>query len=349
MTAAAQTTELRRPPATLPRPNEACWCGSKEKYKRCHQDDDQAFLKQEQKWLEQHRIKPGRLSPARVVPPLVPRPDYAQSGVPGKGSGRAVRTPEELVRMRKACAAAAEVMRKVGEKVKPGITTDELDAYAHQLIIDLGGYPSPLNYRGFPKSICTSVNEVICHGIPDDRTLLEGDIVNLDITVFLEGMHGDCNATYPVGTIDADSERLIKGTWECLMVGINAVKPGRPVSDIGRAIEKHAGTYGFGVVRTYCGHGIGDVFHGNMQIPHYFDSKASMKFEPGMTFTIEPMITAGTWEENHWNDGWTVVTKDLRRTAQFEHTVLVTPAGAEILTVEPGRALERPPGAVVPK
>lgn len=325
----------RRPPNKLPRPADVCWCGSGEKYKKCHKDADQAFLKEERKQLEANKVLPGEVSPKRDVPIMIRRPDYADSGVPSRGSGRNVRTAEELVRMRRACRAAAEVLRKSGAQVKPGVTTDAIDAFSHDLIVSLGGYPSPLNYRGFPKSICSSVNEVICHGIPDSRTLKDGDIVNLDITVYLDGMHGDCNATFLVGdSVDDESRQLVRVTHECLMKGIEAVKPGRPISDIGRAIELHADQHGYGVVRSYCGHGIGDVFHTNLQIPHYFDARSNTRMEPGMTFTIEPMITLGTWEEAHWNDDWTVVTKDLRRTAQFEHTILVTETAAEILTRE---------------
>jgi methionyl aminopeptidase len=325
----------RRPPNKLPRPSDVCWCGSGEKYKRCHKDPDQAFLKEERKRLEANKVTGGEVSARREVPITIRRPDYADTGLPSRGSGRNVRTPEELVRMRRACRAAAEVLRKGGEQVKPGVTTDAIDAFCHDLIVSLGGYPSPLNYRGFPKSICSSVNEVICHGIPDSRALADGDIVNLDITVYLDGMHGDCNATFLVGdSVDEESRKLVQVTQECLMRGIEAVKPGRPISDIGRAIELHADRHGYGVVRAYCGHGIGDVFHTNLQIPHYFDARSSTRMEPGMTFTIEPMITLGTWEESHWDDGWTVVTKDLRRTAQFEHTILVTESGAEILTRE---------------
>jgi len=325
----------RRPPNKLPRPADVCWCGSGEKYKKCHKDSDQAFLKEERKQLEANKVLPGEVSARRDVPIMIRRPDYADSGVPTRGSGRNVRTPEELVRMRRACRAAAEVLRKSGEQVKPGVTTDAIDAFSHELIISLGGYPSPLNYRGFPKSICSSVNEVICHGIPDSRTLKNGDIVNLDITVYLDGMHGDCNATFLVGdAVDDESRQLVRVTHECLIKGIDAVKPGRPISDIGRAIELHADQHGYGVVRSYCGHGIGDVFHTNLQIPHYFDARSNTRMEPGMTFTIEPMITLGSWEESHWNDDWTVVTKDLRRTAQFEHTILVTETAGEILTRE---------------
>jgi methionyl aminopeptidase len=323
-----------RPPHKLPKPNDPCWCGSGKKYKKCHADDDVEFLKTERKRLEENRVRPGKVSPMRTVPEHIKRPDYAATGTPGRGSGRLVRTPEEVVRMRAACKAAAKILRMAGAYVKPGMATDEIDAYVHDLTIKEGGYPSPLNYRGFPKSVCTSVNEVICHGIPDDRKLLDGEIVNIDVTVFLDGVHGDCNATFFVGNVDDESRQLVKVTHECLMKGIEAVKPNRPISDIGRAIEQHADQFGYGVVRAYCGHGIGDVFHSPLQIPHYFDARQRTQMEVGMTFTIEPMITLGTWEETTWDDDWTAVTKDLKRTAQFEHTILVTDTGAEILTKE---------------
>ena len=213
-----------------------------------------------------------------------------------------------------------------------GVTTDELDAVCHQATIQRGAYPSPLNYHGYPKSLCTSVNEVICHGIPDSRPLADGDIVNLDVTVYVEGVHGDTNATFGVGRVDDESQRLIVVTRECLERGIDAVKPGRPISDIGRAIQRHAEEAGFGVVRNYCGHGIGEVFHSRPQIPHYYEPSADTVMEPGMTFTIEPMITAGSWRHLLWEDGWTAVTADGRRTAQFEHTILVTESGADVLT-----------------
>ncbi len=324
----------RRPPNKLPRGNDACWCGSGKKYKKCHEELDVDYLRDEKKHLEAFKVKKGRLSPIRAVPSYIPRPDYALTGVPNRENARNVRTAEELVRMRRSCRAAAEILREADDRVKPGISTDEIDAFVHEKTIALGGYPSTLNYRGFPKSLCTSVNEVICHGIPDDRVLLDGDIVNLDVTIFLDGMHGDTNATFLVGTVDGDSQQLVRVTKECLMLGIEAVRPGRPISDIGRAIETHADKYGYGVVRSYCGHGIGDVFHTNLQIPHYFDARSNTKMEPGMTFTIEPMICMGSAEESHWTDQWTVVTRDLRRSAQFEHTILVTDTGVEILTKE---------------
>ncbi len=323
-----------RPPNKLPKPNDACWCASGKKYKKCHQEPDSEFLKEERKRLEANRVKPGRVSPMRVVPDNIPKPDYWQTGQPSRGSGRVVRTAEEIVRMRKAGLAAARILRMAGAFVKPGLTTDDIDAYVHDLTIKEGGYPSPLNYRGFPKSVCTSVNEVICHGIPDDRKLLDGDIVNLDVTIFVEGVHGDCNATFCVGNVDEESKQLIRVTHECLMKGIEAVKPGRPISDIGRAIEQHSDHYGYGVVRAYCGHGISETFHNSLQIPHYFDARSTTKMDVGMTFTIEPMIALGTWEETTWDDEWTAVTKDLKRTAQFEHTILVTESGCDILTKE---------------
>ncbi len=244
-----------------------------------------------------------------------------------------VKSPEIIERMRRAGAVAARVLQITAAALEPGVTTDAIDAVCHEATIGLGAYPSPLNYHGFPKSICTSVNEVICHGIPDSRPLAEGDIVNLDVTVYLEGVHGDTSATFALGRTDAESERLVRVTEECLKLGIAAVAPGKPISDVGRAIERHADSAGYGVIRAFCGHGIGEVFHSRPQIPHYFDPRASTVIEPNMTFTIEPMISIGTWRHASWNDGWTAVTEDRLRTAQFEHTILVTPTGAEVLTV----------------
>jgi methionyl aminopeptidase len=245
----------------------------------------------------------------------------------------ALMTGARLERMRRACGAAARVLEITGAAVRPGVTTDELDAIAHEAYIREGGFPSTLNYRGFPKSLCTSVNEVVCHGIPDSRRLESGDIVNLDVTIYLEGMHGDCSATFMVGDVDAEARRLVRVTEECLARGIAAIQPGRTIRVIGQAIEPHAAAHGYGVVRAYAGHGIGEMFHTPLQIPHYDEPDATEIFRPGMVFTVEPMITEGTWQIRHWNDGWTVVTADGKRSAQFEHTVLVTDGGAEILTV----------------
>ncbi len=299
--------------------NDPCWCGSGRKFKRCHK-------------ASTDHIRPGHVGPMRSVPPEIARPPYAETGVPVRTPGPHVRTPDVIERMRVAGRAAAEILQAVGAAVAPGVTTDELDALCHDECIRRGGYPSPLNYGAFPKSLCTSVNEVICHGIPDDRALIDGDIVNLDVTLFLDGVHGDTNATFPVGRIDDASAGLIAVTHECLERGIAAVKPGRQVREIGRAIQTHAEGLGYGVVRAFVGHGIAEQFHTDLQIPHYDDPRATTIIEPGMTFTIEPMITMGAWQHEVWDDNWTAVTVDRKRTAQFEHTLLVTDDGAEILT-----------------
>jgi methionyl aminopeptidase len=313
--------------------NDVCWCGSGRRYKRCHRLADLDPAAAAARASAVHKVKPGRLSPPREVPAHIPRPDYAATGRPSRSraSGKP-KTPEEIERMRRAGRAAAEVLQVVGAAVRPGITTDELDAIAHEECVKRGGYPSPLNYQGYPKSLCTSVNEVICHGIPDSTELRDGDIVNLDVTIFLDGVHGDTNATFLVGEVDAESRRLVAVTRECLDLGIAAVRPGGMVRDIGRAIQTHAEANGFGVVRSFVGHGIGTTFHADPQIPHFYDPHATTKLLPGMTFTIEPMLTLGSYDYDTWDDGWTVVTKDRRRSAQFEHTLLVTEDGAEVLT-----------------
>ncbi len=238
--------------------NDRCWCGSNRPYKRCHQATEKP-------------LRPGRLSPTRLVPPEIPAPDYALSGTPEPEIESMVKSPEVVDRMRRAGRAAAEVLAVVGAQVRPGITTDDLDALAHAESLARGAYPSPLNYNGYPKSLCTSVNEVICHGIPDDRVLVDGDIVNLDVTVFLDGVHGDTSATFLVGEVDRASRLLVDVTRECLALGIEAVRPGRPVSDIGAAIEAHAEANGLGVVRDFVGHGVGEKFHTVPTIYHYFN------------------------------------------------------------------------------
>jgi methionyl aminopeptidase len=304
------------------RSNDPCWCGSGRKFKRCHQDAE--------------RLRPGHVGAGRAVPASIARPPYAATGRPLPRTEPLVKSPDVVERMRRAGRLAAEVLAETGAAVRPGITTDELDAICHDATVRAGAYPSPLNYHGYPKSLCTSVNEVICHGIPDDRALVDGDIVNLDVTVYLDGVHGDTNATYLVGTVDGASRRLVQVTRECLDKGVAAVRPGRPVSDIGRAIEAHATKHGFGVVRAFVGHAIGEEFHGDLHVPHYYDPSAATVMEPGMTFTIEPMITMGSWDYDLWDDGWTAVTTDGSRTAQFEHTVLVTDAGHDVLTAARG-------------
>jgi methionyl aminopeptidase len=267
------------------------------------------------------------------VPDHIVPTDYYQTGVPLRRTEPMVKPPDVVARMRIAGRVAAEVLQVTGAAVAPGVTTDELDRIAHQAYIDRGAFPSTLNYHAYPKSICTSVNEVICHGIPDDRPLEDGDIVNVDVTAFIEGVHGDCSATFLVGEVNDESRTLVEVTRQCRDLGIEAVHPGRPLHDIGRAIETKAHAHGYGVVRAFVGHGIGGQFHMAPSVPHYYSPDASTVMEPGMTFTIEPMITLGTWRERMWDNGWTAVTTDGRRTAQFEHTLVVTEDGAEILTL----------------
>ncbi len=279
-------------------------------------------------------VRPGRLSPDRAVPPGIPRPPYAPDApalVP------AVPPAELGERMRLAGRAGREVLLELADTVRPGITTDELDRICHEACIARGGYPSPLHYKGFPKSLCTSVNEVICHGIPDDRVLEDGDIVNCDVTIYLHGVHGDCNATFCVGDVDDEGRRLVRVTKEALWKGIDAVKPGAYLNEIGRAIQQHAEAAGFSVVRAFVGHGVGEEFHTAPAVPHYYDPSIDLVIEPGMTFTIEPMINEGSWELGRiWPDGWTAPTRDGSRSAQFEHTLLVTSTGVEVCTLLPG-------------
>ncbi len=278
-------------------------------------------------------VHPGKIGPRREVPLSIMRPPYAQSGEPPKPKGRFVQDPEIIERMRVAGALAAEVLLIVGAEVGPGVTTDHLDAVGHRATIERGAYPSPLNYRHYPKSLCTSRNEVICHGIPDDSVLVDGDIINVDVTVYIDGVHGDTNATFLVGNVDAASRKLVRETRAAMFKGIEAVKPGAHVYDIGRAIQRHAEGHGLGVVREFIGHGIAEDFHGGLQILHYFDPRANTVLETGMTFTIEPMIVLGDPRLHLWDDGWTAVTNDASRCAQFEHTMVVTDTGVEILTI----------------
>jgi methionyl aminopeptidase len=322
--------------------NDPCHCGSGRKYKRCHRIADinperiaaEQTAKEEQARRAELFVKPGKQSPRREVPAEIARPPYANDpqGRPGLRESAAPKDAETLAKMRVAGKAAAEVLATVGAAVRPGVTTDELDAIAHEECIKRGGYPSPLGYNGFPKSLCTSVNEVICHGIPDSTVLKDGDIVNLDVTIYLDGVHGDTNATFLVGEVDEESRKLVEVTRECLELGIAAVKPGARVRDIGKAIQAHAEGNGYGVVRAFVGHGIGRAFHSEPQVYHYDNPQARSELVPGMTFTIEPMITIGDWHHEMWDDGWTAVTVDRSRTAQFEHTLVVTETGVEILT-----------------
>ncbi len=322
-----------------PGANDPCWCGSGQKYKRCHREADSLAGRAGGPPFRPGAVRPGVVSPRRPVPPEIPRPNYAATGRP-RPSPRVADPEVRLAKIRRACRAAAEVLAEGARAVAPGVTTDAIDAVVHGAYLARGGYPSTLNYHGYPKSLCTSVNEVILHGIPDSRPLQDGDIVNLDVTIYLDGMHGDCSGTFAVGRVDEASRRLMRVTRECLELGISAVKPGRPISEIGRAIERHATAHGYGVVRAFCGHGIGEDFHMDPQVLHYHEPRARQAMEEGMVFTIEPMLTAGRPEHVVWSDGWTAVTADGQRAAQFEHTLLVTRDGAEILTVEPEPAAE---------
>jgi methionyl aminopeptidase len=274
------------------------------------------------------------VSPRRPVPASIPRPEYVDRPAPAPYTGSDVVAPEVVERIRVSARIAAQALQEVGRHVAPGVTTDELDRIGHEFLLDHHAYPSTLGYRGFPKSVCTSVNEVICHGIPDSTVLEDGDIVNLDITAYVDGVHGDNNATFLCGDVDEESRLLVERTEEALARAIKAVRPGREVNVIGRVIEKYAARFGYGVVRDYTGHGVGEAFHTGLVIPHYDAAPLYDRvIEPGMVFTIEPMLNLGTADWTTWDDGWTVVTADLRRSAQFEHTLLVTDTGAEILTL----------------
>ncbi|MGH3273618.1 MAG: type I methionyl aminopeptidase [Streptosporangiaceae bacterium] len=277
-------------------------------------------------------LQPGRISPTRAVPASIARPEYVGRRYPRTGESE-VKDAGTIERMRVAGAIAAQALAEVGRHIVPGVTTDELDRVGHEFLIAAGAYPSTLGYRGYPKSLCTSLNEVICHGIPDDTTVADGDIVNIDITAYIGGVHGDTNATFLAGTVDEESRLLVERTREALIRGIRTVAPGRPLNAIGRVIESYARRFGYGVVRDFTGHGIGTTFHSGLVVPHFDDPNTDVTMEVGMTFTIEPMLTLGTIEYEVWPDGWTVLTADRRRSAQFEHTLLVTPDGADILTL----------------
>jgi methionyl aminopeptidase len=278
-------------------------------------------------------LAPATISPRRPVPASIPRPEYVDKPAPERFTGSEVKDVETIAKMRAACRLAAQARELVGSHVAPGVTTDDLDRIGHEFLCDHGAYPSTLGYRGFPKSLCSSVNEVVCHGIPDSRVVEDGDIVNIDITAFLDGVHGDTNATFLAGNVDEESKALVERTREALERGIKAVRPGRRINVIGRVIESYARRFGYGVVREFTGHGIGTSFHSGLVVPHYDSAEYDDVIEVGMTFTIEPMLNLGTHEWEMWDDDWTVVTKDGKRSAQFEHTLLVTPTGAEVLTL----------------
>tara|TARA_B100000212_G_scaffold218171_1_gene165257 strand:- start:137 stop:1018 length:882 start_codon:yes stop_codon:yes gene_type:complete len=278
-------------------------------------------------------LVPGRLSPRRSVPASIARPEYVDRPAPAPFEGSDVQSAETIEAMRIAGRIAADALVEIGRNVRPGVSTDELDRIGHDFLIDHGAYPSTLGYRGYPKSLCSSLNEVICHGIPDSTELVDGDICNIDITAFIGGVHGDTNATFLAGGVREEARLLVERTHEATMRAIRAVRPGRPLSVVGRVIESYAKRFDYGVVRDFTGHGISTSFHSGLIVPHYDDPRIDVELREGMTFTIEPMLTLGTYQHEMWDDGWTVVTRDRRWTAQFEHTIVVTSDGAEILTL----------------
>ncbi|HEY2723043.1 MAG TPA: type I methionyl aminopeptidase [Pseudonocardiaceae bacterium] len=278
-------------------------------------------------------LRPGKQSPLRSVPANIPRPEYVGKQAPTPNTDSWTQTPEVIEGMRVASRIAAQALAAGGKAVAPGVTTDEVDRVVHEFLLDHHAYPSTLGYRGFPKSCCTSLNEVICHGIPDSTVIEDGDIVNIDVTAYIGGVHGDTNATFLAGNVSEEDRLLVERTHEATMRGIRAVRPGRQLNVVGRVIESYAKRFGYGVVRDFTGHGIGRSFHSGLVVLHYDEPGVSTVLEPGMTFTVEPMITLGTIDYDIWSDGWTVTTKDKQRTAQFEHTLLVTADGVEILTL----------------
>jgi len=286
------------------------------------------------------KLRPGITSYQRKVEKdTLVYPDYAlhPKGLPSKEIERKydsiyINNENDIKSIRKVCKLARETLDIAGKSVKVGITTDELDRIVHEAALERESYPSPLNYYGFPKSCCTSINEVICHGIPDSTELKDGDIVNIDVTLYYEGYHGDVNHTYLVGNVDENKKNLIKITKECLWKSIEQVKPGFLYKNIGKIIEKYVKKYKYSVVRSYCGHGVGRDFHSNPSIPHYEKNKTVGVMKPGHIFTIEPMINLGTHYDTLWPDRWTVTTVDGKCSAQFEETILVTETGHEVLT-----------------
>jgi methionyl aminopeptidase len=310
------------------RGNDPCWCRSGRKLKRCHGDAGV---------LRRPPVRAGFVGPSRPVPASIAHPPYVGSRPAPAGVER--HAGESLDRLRHAGHVAASVLLTIGDAVAPGVTTAELDALAHDTCVALGAYPSTRGYKGYRHAICTSVNEVVCHGIPDDRPLQDGDIVNLDFTAYVGGVHGDNSATFPVGEVSAPARALIDVTRRATLAGIAAVAPGRPLSAVAEAVQSLASAHGYGVVADYGGHGIGGAFHAAPHVSHVIGGGPGPTLEPGMVFTVEPMLTAGVARHNQWDDGWTEVTDDGLPSAQFEHTVVVTDDGVEILTVtEDGRA-----------
>ncbi len=278
-------------------------------------------------------LTPGRITAMRSVPRDIQRPEYVGKVAPAKFTGSDVYDEQRIEQIRESGTIAAQAIQAVGAAVRPGITTEELDLIGHEFVVAHGAYPSTLGYRGFPKSSCTSVNEVICHGIPDDTVLEEGDIINIDITAFKNGVHGDSNVTFLVGEVAPEVAALVEGTREALARGMKAVAPGRQVNVIGRSIQLYAQRLGYDTVLDFTGHGVGEAFHSGLIIPHYDAANFTDEIVEGMVFTIEPMLTLGSQDWEMWADDWTVVTRDRSWSAQFEHTMVVRERGVEVLTL----------------
>lgn len=281
--------------------NDPCPCGSGKKYKKCHLKEDRA---------------------------------NQQSGK-RKRSGIIMKTQEQIAGIRKSSILTREILDWLEEQIKPGITTNDIDRMVYDYTIAHGAYPAPLNYRGFPKSVCTSLNDIICHGIPDNTVLKDGDILNVDVTCILDGYFGDSNRMFLIGNVSDDAKKLVRVSRECMILGIQQVKPYRTIGDIGYAIQKHAEAEGFSVVRDFCGHGVGVEFHEDPQVPHFGSPNSGPVLLPNMTFTIEPMINMGSYKSRVMSDKWTAKTVDGSLSAQWEHTILVTTTGFDVLTASP--------------
>ncbi|APT92326.1 methionine aminopeptidase [Corynebacterium phocae] len=282
------------------------------------------------------KLKPGKPTPLRTVPESIERPEYVWKDSVQENMGEPfVQTPEIIEAMREASRIAADALDEAGKAVKPGVTTDELDRIAHEYMLDHGAYPSTLGYMNFPKSCCVSLNEIVCHGIPDTTVVQDGDIVNIDVTAYKNGVHGDTNRTFLAGNVSEEHRLLVERTYEATMRGIRAAKPGREINVIGRVIEAYAKRFGYNVVTDFTGHGVGPTFHNGLVVLHYDSMTYRNILEPGMTLTVEPMINIGGLDYEIWDDGWTVQNTDGRYTAQFEHTLVITEEGNEILTLSP--------------
>jgi methionyl aminopeptidase len=280
--------------------NDPCWCGSGKKYKRCHLDFDMT-----------RGVSGGNIS----IP-----------------SGVIIKTEEQIRGIQKSCQLTRDILDAVGKRIRPGVTTDDINVWVHEYTVSRGAVPAPLHYNGFPKSVCVSLNNVVCHGIPDSTVIMEGDILNVDVTTILNGYYGDAGRMYMVGEVSEEAASLVRVASECLDIGIEQVKPYRDLGEIGYAIEHHAIKHGYSVVRDYGGHGIGLKFHEEPHVHHYGSRKRGITMLPNMVFTIEPMINQGRYETRLMPDSWTAVTIDGRLSAQWEHTVRVTETGVQILT-----------------